>query len=977
MPTQPQERWDQVSRLLEAVLEAAPEARDDLLEGVRSSDPALVFEVEALLAGAEAARLLETPAPDLASLLFESGDREPAAREGERVGRYRIVRALAQGGMGVVYLAQRADGQFDQQVALKLIRRGADSEEIHRRFLAERQILARLNHPHIARLLDGGLTDEGQPFFAMEYVAGESVTRYCDRRRCSIPERLSLWSDVCEAVRYAHQNLVVHRDLKPSNILVTDAGEVKLVDFGIAKLLEERSYGPSPDTDAAPSGSPETRTGLRIMTPEYASPEQVRGEPVSTATDVYALGTVLYELLTGCRVYRFVRRTAAEIERIVCEREPEAPSAVAPPADRRRLRGDLDTIVLKALRKDPARRYPTVEALLDDVARHRAGLPVRARPDSTAYRTRKFIARHRVGALASAAVLLALIGGLAGTIWKSRAASLEAAKEREVKAFLVALFRIADPQSVAPGRQITAAELLERGTRQIDTALAARPAVQAELLDVVGVIHRNLGLYQRAESLFRRSLQLSRTVYGDNHSIVAARSTDLASALLEQGRYAEAESLLTAALAVQRKALGVEDSAVATTMGTLAAVYRAQGAFDRAETFYRQALALDRRRLGPAGLEVATDLDNLGVLLEERKHFGDAERLMRDGLSIRRQKLPPDHPAVINSLHNLSVVRKDQGDLKGAEYFNRQVLEGRRRLYPDGHPDLAIALRELGTTLNEEGQWTEAEPYLVEALAMQRAMLGPEHPQTILTLNNLATLRYYIGRLDSSLVELREVVQVWTKTLGAEHQNTLTARASVASLLTELQSYREAERLMRDVVEAERRQFGPMHLNLTQSLTGLATLLEATGRATQAEAAYREVLAIFRKEFPEGHPAMAKALTNLGALVTRQGRAAEGEPLLRQALALRTQAFGAQARYTAATRGQLGTCLAHLGRVAEAEPLLRESYEDVASAGGYWGIKDRAAALGRLIDFYGARHDARQVRRYRGLLEALPAAQPG
>ncbi len=478
------DRWRRVAAILDEVLELPPAEQAGYLELACGGDPGLRSDVEALLAAdASSGEFLEVPAAEYLTSVF--GAALPGAgggiAAGTRIGSFRVVRELAHGGMGEVYLAQRADGQFEQQVALKLVRSGMDSAEVHRRFLAERQILARLHHPHIAGLLDGGLTAEGRPWFAMEYIAGAQLKAWCDSRGMGIPERLRLFADVCEAVRYAHQSLVVHRDLKPSNILVTDDGEVKLLDFGIAKLLES---GPDGDGRGDGGAEPATRTELRALTPEYAAPEQLRGEPVTTATDVYALGAILYELLTGRRPHQFPRRSPAEIERIVCDIDPDPP----------RLGGELDAILLRALQKEPARRYPSAEALLEDLRRWRDGLPVRARPDSALYRVRKFVRRHRLGVVAGGALVLSLIGGLAATLHQARAKTREAAKAREVTDFVVNLFQVADPAE-SRGREVSAGELLARGVRRVDSALGRQPEVQEELLGVLGRIHRELGLY--------------------------------------------------------------------------------------------------------------------------------------------------------------------------------------------------------------------------------------------------------------------------------------------------------------------------------------------------------------------------------------------------------------------------------------------------------------------------------------------------
>jgi tetratricopeptide (TPR) repeat protein/tRNA A-37 threonylcarbamoyl transferase component Bud32 len=410
-------RWRRIAPILDEALDLAGAERQAFLARACGDDAALRADVEGLLdADARAAGFLTGPAEEYLAGVVPAAEAENGALAvGDRVGPFLVVRELARGGMGAVYLAERADGHFDQRVALKIMRPGLDSAEVHRRFLDERQILARLNHPHIGRLLDGGLGPGGRPWFAMEYVEGAPLTRWCAERGAGIPERLRLYLDVCDAVRYAHEERVVHRDLKPSNIFVTPDGQVKLLDFGIAKLLLPADAGPA----AA------TRTELRALTPEYAAPEQIRGEPVTAATDVYALGAVLYELLTGVRVHRFTRHSAVEVERVVCETDPEAPSdavrrgvpVAAGLGDvallRRRLRGDLDTIALTALRKEPARRYPDAAALAADVRRHLAGEPIRARPAGVAHRAAKLLGRHRAVALGLAAVLVSTTAVLA------------------------------------------------------------------------------------------------------------------------------------------------------------------------------------------------------------------------------------------------------------------------------------------------------------------------------------------------------------------------------------------------------------------------------------------------------------------------------------------------------------------------------------------------------------------------------------
>jgi eukaryotic-like serine/threonine-protein kinase len=976
------ERWQRVARILDEAFELAPDARAGYLDRACDGDAELRADADAMLAAELAAadfldrsidEYVEALAGDAAAGRAPDGIESAELRSGALVGPYRVVDELGRGGMGTVYVAERADGQFEQRVALKLVRHGLDSSESHRRFLAERQILARLSHPGIARLVDGGIALDGRPWFAMELVDGVPLTRYCDAHRLDIDRRLALFLDVGDAVRYAHQNLIVHRDLKPSNMLVTGDGRVKLLDFGIAKLMEDdETIGAGLHASA-----PETRTGLRLMTPEYAAPEQVRGEPVTTATDVHALGTVLYELLTGHRAHRFERRTPAEYERVVCDTEPVRPSEVvtrpitdaptdphAPPSSdvwaargldhaalRRRLSGDLDTIVLHALEKDPARRYPSVEAMLDDVRRYLAALPIRARPDSRTYRFRKFARRHRIGLVASAALALALIAGFGTTLWQAQAKAREAAKAEEVKNFVVGLFALSDPAE-SRGREITARELLERGVRRVDSALGRQPAVQAEMLGVLGTIHHQLGLYAEADTLLARSIQVAARAYGPRHLEVAARLTQRGAALKELGRFAAAESLLDQALQIRRRALGADHADVAGTISELASVLSHEGKAQRAESLYHVAIEIHARRLGPDALELSNDYEALAVLLDEEERFGAADTVYRQALTIRRKKLDPGHPDVLNLLGNVVGNLEGLGRYAEAESLARVVLHGRRRLYPNGlHPDIAYSLHSLGRIVELQGRWTEAESLDAEALVIRRRTLGLDHPMTMATLNNLAIVRYRMGDLAGAEAAFREVLALWRPKLGMRHRYTLRAMSSLGAVLSEAGKYDEAERVMRTVVRM-RREAGDSTEDLGSTLRNLGVLLHRTGRLEEAERTLRETLGIYRRELAPDHPRTAEALTALGQTLTSRGRAREAEPLLREATAIRVSKFGVQDLRTAESRAALGMALGGMGKRAEAESLIVSSCRTMAV--DRWGARQAQRCNADLRGFHRA-----------------------
>ena len=651
----------EVEALFEAALARPPEERGRWLETACRGDGILRREVEALLRAHERAEgVLEAdlaPPPSLAGL----------APELDRVGRYRVVGELARGGMGAVYLADRDDGLFRQRVAVKVLRRSAHVQELRPRFEAERQILAALEHPHIARLLDGGITDDGRPFLVMEYVEGRPVDEYCEAEGLGLEDRLRLFCEVARAVHYAHGRLVVHRDLKPSNVLVTDAGEPKLLDFSIAKILDPGALGLE---------APETRTGLRLMTPEYAAPEQVLGEPATTAVDVYGLGVVLYELLAGRRPFHLEGCTAGEAERVLLHEDPAPPSeraegrAGAGPGAagggpggrrwRRRLEGDLDRIVLKALRKEPERRYVSAGQMAEDVERHLEGRPVRARGESLAYRGRTFVRRHLLGLASAAAVLAALVAGTVlatvGMVRAERAEAVarrEAASARQVSRFLVELFEVSDPGE-ARGTTVTAREILDRGAERVSRDLEAQPLVQARLMGTVGEIYRRLGLYGASRPLLERTLEVRRRELGAGHPEVADALHDLGHVLEQQGHFGESAERYAGAVALRERLGPDERIPLARSLTGLAAVRLRQGRIDDAAGLLDRAAGIHESAGDAAPVDLAWTLHELGSSCREQGRWAEAESHLRRALEIQASALPPDHPGLAATRRELA-----------------------------------------------------------------------------------------------------------------------------------------------------------------------------------------------------------------------------------------------------------------------------------------------------------------------------------
>ncbi|MCC6929452.1 MAG: serine/threonine protein kinase [Gemmatimonadaceae bacterium] len=928
----PPSRAARLEALLDLALDTEPTQREHALAAACTDDPALLAEARALVAALErSGEFLQRPA---AALLGLSDSPPPETRTGESIGSWRLGRELGRGGMGTVWLAERESGGFQQQAALKLVRGGARSAEVLRRFLAERQILAQLQHPNLARLIDGGTTADGEHWFAMEYVDGVRLTDWCDKRRATTEERLETFLQVAEAARYAHRNLVVHRDIKPSNILVTADGTVKLLDFGIAKLL---------GADTAPG---ETATALWVMTPEYASPEQVRGEPITTATDVYALGAVLYELLCGHRAHRLTRLTPTEVERAVCDVVPPRMSEVVhqpvtmgvehasagelaarrgsdPQRLTRQLAGDLDTIVARALQKDPARRYPSVDALLEDLHRYRTGRPVLARPDTAWYRLRKFVRRHVAGVSAGFAMFLALAGGLATTLWQARIARLESRKARETSAFVIGLFKGANPEESGQ-REVTLRDLVDRGVRRVDSALAAQPEVQSEMYGVLGETYRELGLLQQADSLFRRAVSLAERVLGPESAAFADRLGNLGTTLNALGDYEGADSVLARALALQRRLHGPRSPEVGLTLGEYANNLQDLGEYDRAIAAHRDGIAIDRATFGDTSLTVATDLDNLGVTLTDAGQLQAADSANRSSLAIRQRQLPPGHTLILNSLGNLSVTQSKLGNAVVAESLARIVLDGRKRLLPPGHRDLAYALEAVAVPLEHQGRLAEAEVLTREALNIRRTALGPGHAVTMISANNLAVLFVRQGKYDSAAAVFDEVVRRWSSDYGPSDARTGTAINNLGVARMGAGQFRAAERDLARAFTVRRAALGDTAVDVAVTRRNRAALFSRVGRLTEAEREVREALSTLERALPADHPRLAEAWTTLAEVYLSRGRAADADSLLRRARAVQAARLPGFDQRRAETAVLLGRAQFALGMLPAAELLLVE-----------------------------------------------------
>jgi serine/threonine protein kinase len=809
-------RWSRVDAVFSGALELPRSERASYVERACAGDADLRDEVEGLLRAADSAdTLIErlAPAVDLGRLERER-EREATLSEGHEIGAYRIVALLGEGGMGAVYLAERADGQFEHRVAIKLVQpsRVRGGELVHR-FVRERQILARLEHPNIARLYDGGVTADGQPFLVMEYVQGRPITEYCSSNPLVTDERVRLFQSVGRAVQYAHRNLVIHRDLKPSNILVTEEGDVKLLDFGIATLLGDEGDEVGP------------RTASPMMTPAYAAPEQVSGAAVTTATDVFALGVLLFELLTGHR--------------------PGAEPGVRPAG------GDLDLVSAMALQERPEHRYASAEALVADLQRYLDGYPVAARPDSVRYRVGRFVTRHRGGVAAAALVVVSLIAGLGAALWQAGIARQEAATAREVSDFVLGLFEVSDPDEALATGELSVRDLLHRGAERIEDDLAGQPEIQAEMYGVVGPIFRRLGLYADARPLLERSADLQRAESGPASAAHAAAVHELGRLETASGELERADSLFLAAIGWYEETGGRDGLGIGRVVGDRALLARTANRNELADSLFLEARTALEAGGAPAEEVLALDLahaETLHILGKSASADSIYARVIE-----RREELPADRSLALAQTFLMSGQRYAfEGDHQRAFPLIRDAVELRRTALGDSHHDLAMALTALAAIMWDRDERDEALQLRIDAVEMLRETVGPEHPDYAMTLGSLGVMLVWNGELEEAVAAFRETERAQEETLGEEHFHLAMTRRNLGRSLMSLERYSEAlpkfEAAITGWIAAQGDQdffTGPTRLDLARVYASL-------GRTAAADSVVEVLLARYRETPPRG-----------------------------------------------------------------------------------------------------------------------------
>jgi len=897
-------RWQKIEALFDAIADAAPEERESRLAAECGDDAELRGAVESLLASdLRAVDPLSNAIGEAAESLLEA---HKDRLIGARVGAYRITSVLGHGGMSTVYRAERDDAQYSQIVAIKVLHHAAVHPRLRSRLHSERHILASLDHPSIARLIDSGDLADGTPYLVMEHVDGRPINEYCDERSLSVTGRLELFIAVCDAVHYAHSNLVVHRDIKAANIFVTGEGKPKLLDFGIAKLLA---------TENLSHTLPVTRLQERILTPENAAPEQILGRPITTATDIYSLGVLLYQLLTGRSPYRLLSYSQLQLERAICMDEPVKPSqaviarlagetaadrsavsnrrGLSPLRLRARLGGDLDAIVAMAMRKEPERRYSSVEALTLDLRRHLNGRPVHARHGDRRYRAAKFLRRHYVGTIGFAALILGLAAITGMALWQNhrielarRATAQERDVAQEVSAFLVDVFSQADPFN-AQGHEPTAKEILDRGAERILTNTLLQPEVRAQLLESIGLAYRRQGLSERAVPLFEQAVAIRRAERPVDLHRAAAALANLAQALNDGGHLVPAEAYLQQALAMSRSG---DDSPSLETADIMAQFAQ----FD----------------------------------LDGKSDPRAAGRLFGGALQIYRRILGPQNIAVASALGGLATCAVWTNDYALAERYAREAIEIFQATVSRSHPDYASALAALGYALIQRGQLHEAESLLMEALAIEKNVFGAKNQRVAQIESHLAMLYEREGDLPKAIEATQRSVAIATERLGLAHYLTGYYLDFLASLYLKADDLALAEKIERQALAVYAQSLPTQHLYVAASRFVLGEILLQRGDPAAAEIELRSAVNTDTALAGADSWRTARSRSVLGWTLIVRGRSAEGESMLTAARKVLLATVGAADPVTQLASTRLAAYLRSQHRDAEAAQIL-----GVANAG--------------------------------------------
>jgi non-specific serine/threonine protein kinase/serine/threonine-protein kinase len=767
-----------------------------------------------------------------------------------------MLQLIGEGGMGEVWLAEQKT-PIHRTVALKLIKAGMDTKSVIARFESERQALALMDHPAIARVFDAGSTPQGRPYFVMEYVPGLPITEYCDKHRLTVKGRLELFMQVCEGVQHAHQKAIIHRDLKPSNVLVVEQGGKavpKIIDFGLAKAISQRLTERTLFTEL----------GVMMGTPEFMSPEQAdqSEQNIDTRTDVYSLGVILYQLLVGVLPFEAKALRAAGMEailRVIREEEPAKPStrirSMGPASSlsaenrkedprtfARHIQGELDWITMKALEKDRTRRYGSPAELSADIKHHLANEPVLAHPPRAGYRAGKFIRRHRLAVAFAASVAVLLVAFAAMMAVQAVRIARERDRANRITEFMKGMFKVSDP-SEARGNNITAREILDKASKEIETGLVNDPETQAQLMEVMGEVYQSLGLYSRAQPLLEQAINIDRRVLGPRNPQTLRLMSDMAWLLSREGKLTEAEKLLRETLEVQRQVLGGEHTDTLKSMRHLAATLFDEGHYAEAEKLNREVVDIQRHVLGPEHRDTLATLNNLALDLQRQRQYAEAEKLDRELIDVKSRVFGPEHPDTLMTKTNLASTLGYEKHYAEAEKLYRDVIDADRRVLGPEHPNTVAVISDLAWTLQNEGRYADAEKLGREVLDTQRRVLGPEHPHTLLTMGNLALTLALEEHYAEAAKLYRELLDANRRVLGPEHPDTLISEYNLACVEAHQGHKDEALSFLRDAVDHDLSPSADLGIDKDPDLKSLhgdprfAALVEHAKEVAQAKTA--------------------------------------------------------------------------------------------------------------------------------------------